>query len=101
VKSDVKNAATQVESWITSQGGGNPAITQKALVDDKGVDIKVSSGVTLTVSGTANDYCITGFHSNGKDFIESKPAAYSNASGGFEDTCSASGEKVTFTAPTA
>jgi prepilin-type N-terminal cleavage/methylation domain-containing protein len=104
VESDVKNAATQVESWIVGEKGANSDITETALVTNQGVDIKVSTGVTLEISGTANDYCITGIHDNGKKYVAASPASFSNANGGFGQDCSdaaKSAPKVTFTGASA
>lgn len=104
VESDVKNASTQVESWIVGQKGANTAISDANLTSANGVDIKVSTGVTLEVSGTANDYCITGIHANGKKYVAASPASFSNANGGFGQACStesASAAKVTFTGASA
>ena len=74
VESDVKNAATQVESWIVGQKGkatvidnvtGPPATTDLTQIRDS---IKSSAGVKLAIKGNANAYCIKGVHENGKKY---------------------------------
>ena len=105
VESDVKNATTQIESWIVGQKGADTAIP-KALRDE----IKVSTGVSLAVGGTANDYCIIGVHDNGKNYkfegttaaptapnTVAKKATYSSANGGLNKACTTTG---TTTVPT-
>jgi type IV pilus assembly protein PilA len=84
VESDVKNAAIQLESWITGQKGKDTPISPEAIQD-----IKLSSGVKLGFSGTANDYCVTGSHENGKNYVDTKPLTYSNKGGGLGKDCSA------------
>jgi type IV pilus assembly protein PilA len=78
--SDVKNAGIQLESWVTAQKGKNPNVPSN-FAD---LDIKLSKGVTLSVSGTANDYCILGYHENGKEYTADKPLTYDNTAGGLK-----------------
>ena len=71
VESDMKNAATQVESWIVSQKGGATKIDDTATPDtsaDIKAAVKISSGVKLAIKGNANSYCIVGVHANGKKY---------------------------------
>jgi type IV pilus assembly protein PilA len=86
VKSDVKNAGMQLESWVTTQKGQNSKLPTDVLTQ---AEVKVSSGVTLTVSGTANAYCILGAHANGKDYKPASPLTYDSANGGLERSGSA------------
>jgi type IV pilus assembly protein PilA len=69
VKSDLKNAATAIDSAAVDQGGGytwlTPAGTDVATgFNAKGVEFKSSTDVTITVGtvGTASEYCINGKH---------------------------------------
>jgi type IV pilus assembly protein PilA len=83
VESDVKNASSQIESWIVGQKGANTDISADAVAD-----IKVSTGVKLVITGTANSYCIQGEHDNGKSYKAGSPLNYSNENGGLGQTCS-------------
>lgn len=91
VESDVKNAATQVESWIVGQKGKNTSVTGGTFTAS---DVKVSSGVTVTITGTANDYCVTGVHANGKNYVAGTPLNYSSSAGGLGKTCTAGSTTV-------
>jgi type IV pilus assembly protein PilA len=96
VESDVKNATSQVETWIVGLKGANPNIDVTKLTD-----VKASTGVHLAISGTANNYCIIGVHDNGKNYkyeggtTPATPAAtakkltYSSADGGLGKACTA------------
>lgn len=83
VESDVKNAATQVESWIVGQKGGIVPIADGDIGD-----VKVSEGVALAVKGDSNAYCIVGVHANGKNYVGTDPTSgttqlsYDNVEGG-------------------
>ena len=95
VESDVKNATSQIETWIVGQKGKNTDVPtaadfQTAIKDQ----VKSSAGVKLAVVGTANSYCVVGAHENGKNYKfagTETPAAndlvYSNAAGGMGKTC--------------
>lgn len=83
VESDTKNAATQVETWIVGEKGKSTDVSTAATSD-----IKLSSGVAMTVTGNANDYCITAFHENGKNYKSGTPLTYSSSGGGLGQTCS-------------
>lgn len=100
VESDVKNATSQIETWIVGQKGAENNIDASAVSD-----VKTSEGVTLTITGTSNAYCVTGVHENGKNYVTASPLSYSNENGGLGKTCSAealAGGSVTIpTAPAA
>ena len=44
--------------------------------------IQLSDGVTITVSGNANGYTISGSHSNGSSHVSGSPLEYKSAEGG-------------------
>jgi type IV pilus assembly protein PilA len=77
VESDVRNAAVQLESWVTGQKGKDTPLPALSTLD-----VKASNGVTLTASGTANAFCILGAHSNGKNYKPATPATYDSGLGG-------------------
>lgn len=62
--SDAKNAASVVESYIAS----NPNAT---TLDETYLrsNVKKSTGVSVSIYGTPNHYCITGVHNNGKRYM--------------------------------
>jgi type IV pilus assembly protein PilA len=84
VESDVKNASSQIETWIVGLKGADKAVTLADLTD-----VKLSEGVKITISGTSNDYCITGTHDNGKNYKAGSPLSYSSTEGGIGKACSA------------
>lgn len=91
VESDVKNAATQVESWIVGEKGKNTTI-DATVIATLASEIKASTGVSLAISGTANSYCIIGSHDNGKKFTkaatpEAADLNYNNEAGGIDNAC--------------
>ena len=111
VQSDVKNAATQVESllvadpnakWVISDSqdqknpGGVICTSNAATIPanctgatNKG-DIKVSSGVHVKITGSANAYKVTGYHDNGKNYKSTTAAlAYDNTAGGIQSAAGA------------
>ena len=102
VESDVKNAATQVESWIVGQKGKDTKLTGTGAVaadlTEAIKDIKASTGVSLAISGSANNYCIVGAHLNGKNYLKgaapqlqsgtNKSLNYDSATGGLTKVCS-------------
>jgi type IV pilus assembly protein PilA len=65
VKSDLKNAATAIESWATDRAGSYAdagADTAAAVLTDAD-QFNGSSSVTVTVaSNTATTYCLNGAH---------------------------------------
>jgi type IV pilus assembly protein PilA len=82
VESDMKNAATQVESWIVAQKGASTTIDAAAIAL---MQIKKSGSVTLAIKGNSNNYCIIGYHANGKKYTGTAfntAATYENALGG-------------------
>lgn len=66
VESDVKNAVSQVETWIAAQKGADLTIE---TADVTSMNIKKSSSVSLIVRGTSNKYCVFGTHPNGKNHV--------------------------------
>ena len=84
VQSDVKNAVSQIETWLVSNN--NTA----ALPAASAFDVKVSDGVTLRVTKNAdasvvsNGYTVCGFHSNGKNYTSAKGLVYNSADGGMK-----------------
>lgn len=66
VESDAKNAVSQVETWAVAQKGQNITIDTDALAS---MGIKESNGVFLQVRGTSNNYCVFGYHPNGKNHV--------------------------------
>lgn len=68
VQSDIKNAVTTVETWISEQNGKQVTIdtTVAAKLSET---INLSEGVTLAIRGNSNNYCIIGVHKNGKKWI--------------------------------
>ena len=84
VQSDVKNATSQMETWLVSN---NNAADLPAPAD---LSIKKSDGVTLVMvkSGTgpvSNGYKICGFHSNGKNYTAAATSlVYDSANGGMQ-----------------
>ena len=82
VESDMKNAATQVESWIVAQKGAATVIDGTAITS---MQVKKSNSVTLQIKGNANNYCIVGWHANGKKYTSAAAPTtltYENALGG-------------------
>ena len=63
VVSDVKNVATAMQTYFTT----NPN-AEFAPVEEIRSLVKESSGVSIIIMGTANEYCVTGTHSNGKQY---------------------------------
>lgn len=62
--SDAHNAAGVVEAYIAN----NPKAT---TLDETYLrsNVKKSSGVSVSIYGTPNHYCITGVHNNGKRYM--------------------------------
>ena len=58
-QSALKNAATAVESAATQTGGNYSTLTM-AMVDSEG--FKKATAVTVTLTPTANTYCLTAVH---------------------------------------
>ena len=98
VESDLKNATSQVETWIVGQKGSNATIDAAAVTS---MNIKKSGSVTLQIRGTANAYCVIGSHANGKNHTAASPQVYDNTKGTPGDGtayCSVSGTAFTNTA---
>lgn len=66
VEADTRNAVTQIETWIASQGGKDVRIDSAAI---SAMQIKESSSVVLLLRGTSNEYCVFGTHPNGKNHL--------------------------------
>ena len=91
VQSDVKNAVSQLETWLVSNNNTAQLPTGDEL---SRLNIKKSEGVTLVWVRTntgdntpvANGYKICGWHSNGKNYTNTTNAAvYSSMGGGLKD----------------
>jgi type IV pilus assembly protein PilA len=107
VESDVKNAATQVESWIVGQKGkatkienGTSPVTTD--LDQIKTSLKSSTGVKLAIRGTANNYCIKALHENGKKYAGTDPIGatanvltYENSLGGISKGGGSNGASLT------
>jgi type IV pilus assembly protein PilA len=89
VESDMRNAAVQVETWISAQKGATTTIDAAAVGT---MNIKKSNSVTLGIKGNSNNYCIIGYHANGKKYTGTAfntAANYENALGGLSNGASA------------
>lgn len=94
VESDLKNVASNVETWIAGQKGANIAIGANATSSDvkAGTQFEAvtgaqtTEGVTWKVSGSANGYCILGAHENGKEYKADTPLTYDSVAGGIDRT---------------
>ena len=82
--SDVKNVAVAMQTYFTA----NPN-AEYAPVEEIRKLVKESSNVNIAIMGTANEYCIQGWHNNGKQYTGqtwingSQPYyAYSSIKGG-------------------
>lgn len=99
VQSDVKNTATNIETWITEQKGGVVPLTGANLTNAI-ANVKLTPGVSIAVAGDSNKYCIIGVHENGKKYVKpsgatAKPVItnalnYNSEIGGFEKSCGTS-----------
>lgn len=92
IKSDMKNAATAQEAYLTD----NPTYTTSiaTLVSDYGLKLSDKSAIAATIS-TDEGYCITGGRDdNGDGTIDADPGVlfyYDSALGGLSDTNEADG----------
>ena len=103
VQSDVKNAASQVETWLVANNNTADFPDATGRVGTDLASIKASSGVTIIIAKNAdnsgpvgNGYTICGFHSNGKKFngdgttpAGSKSLIYTSNAGGMDKNPSA------------
>ena len=93
LKSDLKNSATQVETWITDNpatavvnGTATPASTT-ATSSLVGVTISPGNTVALVKSGTVGAYCLFAYNSAASTAISSTASmAYLSQSGGLQST---------------
>lgn len=89
VQSDIKNATSQVETWLVNNNNATTLPTTAATLGDL-ANIKISEGVSLKIAKTgtgpvSNGYTICGFHSNGKNYTtEAKALIYNSADGGMK-----------------
>lgn len=79
VKSNIHSAAMALESRLTD----DPTVTSLSLDDAVDEGARVNDEVTLSVQGGASGYCVTGYHSSGKDYVEGDPLQYDSSAGGF------------------
>ncbi|MDQ3662088.1 MAG: prepilin-type N-terminal cleavage/methylation domain-containing protein [Actinomycetota bacterium] len=87
-QSALKNGATAAESFATSQTAGSYAtLTTQGQLEDEGYS--PVAGVALTVSATANDYCIVATHSNLDTTHDWQVASYDSNEGepALDDAC--------------
>ena len=103
VQSDVKNAVSQIETWLVANNNTTTFPTTAAAAGTDLASIKASEGVTIriTKSGTgpvSNGYTVCGFHSNGKQYngdgttpAGSKALVYKSAEGGMQKDTGACG----------
>jgi prepilin-type N-terminal cleavage/methylation domain-containing protein len=85
LKSDIKNAATAVETLTTDNPGTSTPVTLAAITA-AGVDYKSSPGNTLVLAGsTTAGYCISAWNTGASDAHKSASAAmkYTSGTGGF------------------
>ena len=95
IKSDLKGAATQVETWIVDNPSsavatGNQSVTNGGTGTGAMTDVKVSPGNTITLvasAGTTGAYCLFGWNAGATAATSATAqiAYYSNA-GGLQST---------------
>ena len=82
VQSDVKNAATTVETALVKAGG---ALTNTAGIQAAVASSKKDANTTLTATGDSNGYCILGTNEGGDTAtIANKGIVYASKSGGIK-----------------
>lgn len=94
VQSDVKNAVSQMETWLV----GNSSVATP-LPSSATLSVKKSEGVTLILVKTAaagdpiaNGYRVCGYHSNGKNYTgTTKTLIYDSNAGGLQKTAAGCG----------
>ena len=98
VQSDVKNAVSQIETWLVSNNN-TVNLTNAQL---NAINIKKSEGVNLFfvkntgASVVSNGYTICGYHDNGKNYTVAKGLVYNSAEGGMKkDTAECTGATIT------
>ena len=81
IKSDLKNAATQLESYSVDQTW---SVTTDTPAQNINSDFKPTSGITVTVngpSGTTSGYCLIG-QATDANATDKDPFYYNSAAGG-------------------
>ena len=82
VQSDIKNAASAVETALVKKGGTLTTVDSTLV----GTTVKVSSGTTLSYSGDSNGYCINGTNEGGDGATSAnKGFVYASKSGGLKN----------------
>lgn len=93
VESDMRNVATAIEAALIEDPNsesievytsGGPAIIE---VSGQVVgEVNLTDGVTVKTeeAGSADDYTILGFHTNGSAYVEDNPLVYDSSYGGFQ-----------------
>lgn len=77
VESDVKNAATAIETQLVKEKGQLVTIDETYVAD---LDIQPSKGTTLSYTGTSEGYVVTGINTGGD--LASTGIEYNSATGG-------------------
>ena len=84
IKSDLKNAATQLESYTIDNASWSGAAA--ASVTTVAADTQISTGNTIVfkTASTANGYCLEGDNPNAS---AAAPFVYSSSAGGLTTAC--------------
>lgn len=108
VVSDMKNASTQVETFLVDKGGDDVVFD---LAMTKAMQVKLSPNTIIQIKGTGNAYCLKGWHTNGKKYTAVPTAnppyvlTYDSTDGGvdkgssgtaFTGTCNVAGTYISF-----
>ena len=95
IKSDLKNAATAVETYTTDNPsaanfGANPADVRTNI---RGAGFQASPGNTVQLAGSpANGYCLRGFNTGASTAVAAGSAlSYDSQTGGLDKPCSLTG----------
>lgn len=98
VESDIKNIAIAIQTMpenakrlakLTTGTGDGTELTKVSYFSDndlKTEGVPTSSGVWWTVTGDSSQYCIIGYHTNGKKYTKFKPLMYDSTAGGMGRT---------------
>lgn len=108
VVSDMKNAASQVETFLVGKNGDDVIFD---LAMTKSMQVKLSKDTIIQIKGTGNAYCLKGWHPNGKKYTAIPTATppdvltYDSVDGGlgkgstgstFTGTCNVTGTYISF-----